>query len=354
LRDYSFATDNADNPAHAISYAAAPAPVSGGQSGVWDWQFNDVTDLHLAQPGGRGVTNNVAKAWDLHYIWSDLDESCHEACSRYGDDNGLGNLYCDHESMFNIDVKETMNMEEQLGFERCVNIHGPEFDNEGDANPSYVASRAINKVKGSAKEWSPYARWTQSRQNNAEAVTDTHADQIFDKCYWATARGTHTCYKKVDKNWRLCGCDTYANMNPDGDDYERLDTTVVRDASEPEGWHAINMVTCNAFCDRAQFCDGEWKDEDCGSTPMGLTCDNDVMNSVAGFYHSRDLEQMFQDMGVTEWTCDVYRDVDAKQNNPQLRDMDKTCWTTPLHDQNTGNGCSLMSRGNGLKGCYCN
>jgi len=293
----------------------------------------DILEHVVYQSGGR-----TGEEVNMYYIYSDLDESCHEACIRYGDTHDLGDLYCNNDAMFNIDIKTTMSglnvLPENGGpYDRCVEANGPQFDANGNENPDYV-TKTFTKTKSS---WGPFARF-----NNY-------------KCFHVTTRGKHKCHFKTEKNWRLCGCAAYADMNEGVPYADNEFITGGATQADGTGWHTVSDVNCNKFCREAQYCDGEWKVGECtGDEPMmAMTCNGDALTSIAGAYNMIALETLFrEEMGAT-WSCGSYDDRFTRTNHPNYRANDQNCWISPL-GSNQSAGCHLKANSPGFKFCYCN
>jgi len=305
----------------------------GGVVGEYDYPQIPIIELSWTENGGFRDT-------ELTYIYSDLGETCHQACLRWG--GGVyGNLYCDEQAHLGTnDVKKHLNMntgEPGQHYDRCNKITGPDLDDEGDANPD-IKDRSTDKLRGAGigRMLSPYARFKDSR-----------GDLVIDKCFWSTARGAHKCFGSSDKNWRLCGCAPYAELNGGNAYVPNPNVEERTPVSNPVGWHTVSDYNCNEFC-RDAVCDDSGCSMDNVGTPMGLSCDGAKMTSIQGVHEMLSLADATP--GIT---CSQVDDRGLQElNSPMYDDKNARCLVNPL-GSSPQSGCHVFARTPDFKWCYC-
>merc|ERR1711972_69658 len=243
--------------------------------------------------------------------WSNLAESCHHACMRFGDSVGE-TWYCDDNAMFNVHTEDQTT---------DTNVHVRDVVQtvtDGRCELLYPGkTRSVGKNKSA---WAPYM----TASGNP-------------RCFYAHFRGKHKCYVTRTQNYRLCGCQQYNEL---WDEEYVPNPNIAPKKADGTGWHMVSDLNCDQHC--ATLVSDENLD--------GLQCNEDVLNGFKGAYDMMELEKLLTNgaMGM----CDMYDDRLEKKKNPNFRDSDNHCYVN--HPSNNGDAaCNLRSRDPDYRFCYC-
>jgi len=266
---------------------------------------DDCMHTHWGPLSEMRVDRIAGKNKEMHsYIWTNLAESCHHACMRFGDTVGE-TWYCDDNAMFNVHTEDGTT-DTNVGVKDLV-----QEVTDGRCTMLYPGKgRSVGKQKNA---WAPYM---------TEAANP--------RCFYGHFRGKHKCYITRSNNYRLCGCQEYKELW--NKDYVKNPNIV---KSSGRGWHMVADTNCDQFC---------------GNLDPPLECNEDVLNGFKGAYDMMELEKLMTDGAMD--MCDMWDDRLQKKKNPSFRDSDNHCYVN--HPNNNGDAaCNLKSRDPDFRFCYC-
>jgi len=295
--------DTTDDPPTDTSFNGPCSCPSGCTNDV----PNDSTEVcmhhHWGPLSEMRVDRVSGKNKETHsYVFTNLGESCHHACMRFGETVGE-TWYCDDNSMFNVHSED--------GTETNVNVKEiVQTVTDGRCTMLYPGkTRTVGKQKNA---WAPYM-----------------TDSSNPRCHYGHFRGKHKCYVTRTNNYRLCGCQQYADLW----DEEYVPNSNIAPIQGTQGWAKVSDQNCDQYC-----------------TSIGSTCNTDVLNGFKGAYDMRALERLMT--GGAMDLCDMWDDRINKAKNPTYRDTDKHCYVNSP-DSNGMAECGFKSNTPDYRFCYC-